>query len=519
MTEYQPRVRPMKHQHDALAAASARRAFAFFMDTRTGKTKVTIDDAGRLFLAREIGAVFVLCPNGMQRVWEDQIHEHLDETIPRRVYLWERPPSTKKLMAHYESLLAPGDVLRFLLMNIEAVGAQGGRYAAGLLRAHTTLMAIDESHRIGDPSSLQSRAAAKLGALAKYKRILTGTPDGGDPLRLFSQFSFLDERILRCNSYVAFKAEYCKLLEAGHPLVRHAAEKAARGDVKKARWLQQRIQIPARDPVTQRPVYRNLEKLHKLIEPHCFRIKKEDCFDLPEKTFNKRYCQLSKKQRNIYDLVRKEIDAEFTHGGEDININVPLAIVKLIRLAQIAGNYFAPDREPDEDKQRLVQIESSKDNPRMEALLEIIEQEADTQTVIWAHHLAEIDEIIAALTVRYGKGSVRNIDGRIDTRMRDTVRRSFQAGDLHFLVIQIRAGIGFDLFRAETVIYYTHTYSLIDRKQSEDRTDSIQRKHPIALYDIEAQGTIDTVMLECLRAKKDLSQLLHDPQTVRNILQ
>ena len=55
------------------------------------------------------------------------------------------------------------------------------------------MMAIDESTTIKNPTAKRTKAIVTLGKLAKYKRILTGSPVTKSPLDLFSQCNFLND--------------------------------------------------------------------------------------------------------------------------------------------------------------------------------------------------------------------------------------------------------------------------------------------------------------------------------------
>ncbi len=523
MTAYRPRTPSMAHQLKALDICAMRTAFAYFMDTRTGKTKTVIDDMGMLHAAGHIDCVIVVGPNNNQRVWRDQIIEHIDTSLEWHIYMWEKAPTAKYLREELEHFKARQSGLLFFLANIESVNAQAYGHIDDLLKQHRCAIVIDESHRIGYPDAQQTKIMLKFSKRAAYRRIMTGTPDDGDPLRYFSQFYFLDPKILHCNSFTAFKAEYCQLMHENHPLIRHAAMKIAKGDASQAERLKRIIQIPERDEAG-RPIYRNLDKLQRLMAPHSFRIKKKDCFDLPPKTFSIRYVSLTKRQRSIYDLVRTQIEAEFVDLEELKRITVSMAITRMLRSQQIVGNHYTADPPEVYDfeeppiKRQPVRIEKWEDNPRVQAVADIFNEGGKVPTVIWTRFRPEINELLEALGTLFGKKSVRHIDGRVQGEEREAVRKSFQAGELPILVAQTRAGIGFDLWRAETVIYYSNTYSSIDRTQTEDRTDSIQRKHPVAVFDLEGIGTVDRGIVECHKAKKEVSAVLAGGRNLLRVL-
>ena len=70
------------------------------------------------------------------------------------------------------------------------------------------MIAIDESTTIKTPTTKRTKNIIALREMAKYRRILTGSPVTKSPLDLFSQCEFLDPWLLGHQSYWTFKARY-----------------------------------------------------------------------------------------------------------------------------------------------------------------------------------------------------------------------------------------------------------------------------------------------------------------------
>ena len=69
------------------------------------------------------------------------------------------------------------------------------------------MIVCDESSKIKNPTTAQSKALHKLGKKTKFNVILTGTPVTNNPLDFFSQYKFLNEEILG-PSYYLFRNRY-----------------------------------------------------------------------------------------------------------------------------------------------------------------------------------------------------------------------------------------------------------------------------------------------------------------------
>jgi SNF2 family DNA or RNA helicase len=472
---YKSSTQPYAHQREALAIAKGRDAFAYLLEMGTGKTKIVVDEVGELSTEQPIG-VLVVCPNGLQRNWLDEFRVHCGT------------PHEARQLRDTDELLESASPLIVCVVNIEST-RQGTKGAADVARFVThcertgrpLYMAVDESHRIKNPGAAQTKAILALGTRAKWRRILTGTATANSPVDLFAQFAFLDPSILRTRSLVAFRAHYCEL----------EPEALARR-ITKVMPPRPAPQIIKRDDLG-RPRFRNLDELASLIAPHVYRKRKDECLDLPPKIYASRYCTLTPKQRQIYELVRREMLVEIELEGGSVRIDSPIMLVRLTKLAQIVGGFVEGER-----------INEPQDNPKLNALLEIAEDADGSSLLVWARHLHEIDEVVAALK-RAGR-RVGVLTGAQSADERRGHIEAFQAGALCSLVGQVAMGIGFNATRAAHVIYYSNDFSLVNRMQSEDRAHRSGLAHPVTIYDLIAENTVDEKIVEALRAKKTLAQ-------------
>ena len=203
---------PYAHQKTALEKSWDKEAYGLFMEMGTGKSKVLLDSMAMLYDQGHINGALIIAPKGVYRNWQRQeIPTHLPEHIEDFTVAWTPTPNKldKSLL---ESIIKdPKDLtIDILLMNVEALRTiKGARFAERFLKGHRALMCVDESTTIKNPQAQQTKNILKLGTLAKYKRILTGSPITKDPIDLFSQCEFLDPNILGFSSYYSFKNRYC----------------------------------------------------------------------------------------------------------------------------------------------------------------------------------------------------------------------------------------------------------------------------------------------------------------------
>lgn len=241
--------------------------------------------------------------------------------------------------------------------------------------------------------------------------------------------------------------------------------------------------------------YMNVDELTRNIEGHSFRVLKKDCLDLPPKIYQRHHVELSPKQKRIYDEMRKEFIAEL----EGETIDAPEAITRLLRLQQIVCGWF-----PAEDG--VVPIEDK--NIRLQALLEIL-SDIDSKVIIWARFKADlkaIERALGELAVAY-HGEVSNDQRAI------AVERFQNDPNIRYFIGQPQSGgIGLTLTAANYAIYYSNSFDLEVRLQSEDRCHRIGTKNNVTYIDIECRKTIDKKIITALRAKKNLADYINkDP--------
>jgi len=72
-------------------------------------------------------------------------------------------------------------------------------------------------------------------------------------------------------------------------------------------------------------------------------------------------------------------------------------------------------------------------------------------------------------------------------------------------------GYGITLTAANTVVYYSNSYDLEIRLQSEDRAHRIGQTNKVTYIDLVAPNTIDEKILQALRSKVDIAgQVLNE---------
>lgn len=218
------KTKPYKHQLECLNRFGRSPYFALLAEQGTGKTFIVINNIADLWASGDCDAALVLAPNGVHTNWTIlELPKHMPDWVRCRATAWD-PGTSKKNANRLEAMLAQQNgELRILTMNWDALQTPRGlAFAEKFAKSAKKLMiACDESDAVKNPSASRTKALMKLKSLSVWRRIMTGTPVNNAPFDLFSQFMFLDEKILKTTSYYAFKAEYSELLKANHHVIQH----------------------------------------------------------------------------------------------------------------------------------------------------------------------------------------------------------------------------------------------------------------------------------------------------------
>jgi SNF2 family DNA or RNA helicase len=460
---YKFKSKPFAHQSKALEMSWDKEVFAYFMEMGTGKSKVLIDNIAMLYNAGKINGALIIAPKGVYKNWFDsEIPTHMPDYIEKKIGLWRTDPDAKEL----KPLFTTGAELHILIMNVEAFSTKKGvMFAHKFLSCHNALIGIDESTTIKNPTAKRTKSILSLKTLSKYRRILTGSPVTKSPLDLFSQCQFLDPWLLSQQSYFAFRTRYA---------------------------ICRKINVSGRQ-VEIVVGYRNLGELSDKLKPFSYRVLKDDCLDLPPKTYTKRVIELSDEQKKVYKTMKEKAIA-FLNGKM---VSTATVITQLMRLHQITCGHFTSD---DGDVQEIK-------NNRINQLMEILE-EVEGKAVIWAHYRYDIEKIVESISKKYGENSVVTYYGDTSTDDRQKAITQIQDKDspVRFIVgTPQTGGYGITLTGASTMIYYSNGYDLEKRQQSEARIDRIGQEKPMTYIDIIAEGTVDDKIVQSLRKKVNIA--------------
>ena len=466
LSTYPFKNKPFVHQQAYLERFWEYPVAALFADMGTGKSFMLINNVAMLYDKGKINGFLIVAPKGVYRNWfNTEIPKHLPDHVVYRMAIWNPSPRKAEQQAMDELFTVTED-LKILVMNVEAFStAKGTAFAKRFLFVHDAMMIIDESTTIKTPGSARSKNTEKVGRGARFRRIATGSPVTKSPMDLYQQCAFLSDGCLNISSYYAFQARYAVVVE--RQLASHSFK-----------------QIVG---------YRRLDELKEKLDRFSFRVKKEECLDLPDKLYVKREVDLTDEQVKAYNDM-KAVAMALIDGGMVSTVN---ALTQLMRLHQIVCGHVKLD---DGTIKELP-------NKRIDELMAIVE-ETDGKMIIWANYRHDIEAIKLALQKEYGMNSVATYFGDTEAEERQRIVNRFQDmnDELRFFVGNpSTGGYGLTLTAAATMVYYSNSFDLEKRLQSEDRAHRIGQTKNVTYIDLIAPGTVDEKIVKALRNKIDIA--------------
>lgn len=458
---FKPKTRPRFYQAQALKRAfQSGGRYGLFLKPGTGKTKIAIDFCAALFLQQKASVVLVVCQLTGWPVWESELLKHC--AVPYRLVML---PRGSRSQVEALNLLEPdGTRLTFILINYEATW----RIEGALVNLDPHVLICDEAHKIKNRSAKQSRCIHRLvQALDPYRLMLTGTPIANAPLDVFSQYMAIDDSVFGrrwapfVNRYAIFYGYYNRKVK-----------------------------------------YKNLGDLRRRARTKATVLTKEECLDLPTRSYEHLTVRLDEKARKAYD----EMDADFiTFLDTNETATAAIKLTQMLRLSQLTGGFITAETG------ELRQVGSEKLDALETKLDELIN--AGEKVVVFARFRWEIDKIEELCSNNSWKSW--KLYGYADAKLKREASYFYQRFQAHsgpaVFIAQTQAGsLSIELYAAAYAIFYSFDYSLITWEQCHDRIHRSGQTRKVTYYYLIADQTLDIDIWNALHYKKGVATLLEN---------
>ena len=466
--KYRFKSKPFEHQRRGLKRLWKQGSGALFWEPGTGKTKTALDFAAALYLKGDVERVLILCPINAMQVWPDQMEKHLgvmQSTLTPQGKVIEKAEQIREEVEWYGERKAP---LRFIILNYDAVIKRDKDWVImkALEEYDADLLILDESQKVKSATTKRSKAAHRLGVRARQVCLLSGTPVSKNYLDLYSQIKVIDPLIWR---------------------------DPAKGDAMS--WTRFRYRYGMWGGYTGYELrgYQNLDDLQDRYRPWISTARKEDCLDLPPVTDEVIPIILNKSARAAYDSMAEDGMVVWKRHL----IDAPIVLTKLLRLQEMTGG-GVHDETGD-----VVDFQMDK----MDVLKSLLDdlKEAQQKVIVFARFKWEMNAM---------KGLVdMAIRGGVSHKERKEIVQSFRRSkEPKVLLIQIAAGEALDGLQdsCSHAVFYSTDYSWDHYVQARGRLDRQGQETPVTFYHLHMVNTIDKLVWQALRDKKNLEKLVMD---------
>lgn len=454
----------MPHQQLGKEIADINDKYAFFYDTRTGKTPMSLAIIADDIKKNPHHKWLVLCPLILiENAWlEDSL-----EMFPELSVVNLHAGTKKKRLAQFakEANLYISNTESFISYKdeIEKLNIHG--------------CFLDESSTMKSNSSKFSHAAVDFANNLDRWYLLSGTPAPNGQQEYYKQLQSVDFYSVH-QSYARFKTYF----------------------------FDNKSYNPQFEKLVIKPE-RELE-LTNIIRPYALYVDKEDVLETPGRDFYEYPLTMPEELKAHYKTLKTEMYLEVSDGNMITSAN---AAASLNKLNQVTSG-FAIDTQAryhnaalkangyNEGFKEEVHVFSMY---RFYALMELLEELGDEQAIIWCVYRKEFELIQELLGDRCGL-----IYGATNINQKNQTLKDFKSGKIQYLVANpASADKGLTLTNASIAIYFSLTYSYELWKQSIERIYGSIQKQPkrCSYYIFIAKGTVDAALYTAVNNKGDLS--------------
>ncbi|MBX3301770.1 MAG: DEAD/DEAH box helicase [Nitrospira sp.] len=401
----------------------------------------------------------VVCPANLVETWADEADKFLSEFSAlinsgenRNEALRVQGPHVDLVVTSYETMVRDVEDLRLIQWRF---------------------LIIDEAHKIKNPDTPRAKAVRTIPAEARVA--ITGIPIENTLQDLWSVFDFL------APGFLFSKGEFARRIS--NP-IEHCGDRNA------------------------------LDLLRRKTRPFVLRrLKKDVAKELPDKIEKTVRCELTEKQRALYNAVvtRDLEEALNATSRETLTLGNPHIFSVLLKLKQICCHPGLVTGDFEEFKPGV--------SGKFDAFMEILEEILDSRaTDLEPNKLVVFSQFVPMTTflqhIILSKGrSCERIDDSVHPGERPARCRWFNSQPSQFGIVTtlFSGGVGLDLQSANYVAVYDQWWNPAVGSQAVDRVHRIGQRRTAVVFHILARGTLEDKIESKLLKKKNLFDLTIRP--------
>lgn len=337
----------------------------------------------------------------------------------------------------------------------------------------------DEAHKMGQPSTAQTRALWAVMHQAEFRFEATGTPVNRDIGSMWALLHGLEPE------WFPAKTKYLD------------------------RWADTSVNFFGGLDVHGLNE-QHKDEFFKIIDPLMRRIPKEAALPFlpPVLPVQVRHTPMTPKQKKAYDEMERDMIAQL----DDLVI-APNPLSQLIRLNQFASAAATVD----EDGKMTLSTPSSK----IDDLVDLLEEMGDEEPLVVGAVSRQLIELAAdrLAKLKISHGLITGAQSQYERAQ--TVQR-FQDGHIRVILLTLAAGAeGLTLTRSRTLVFLQESYSEIQNQQFRDRIHRIgsERHDAIRIIKQITPGTVEERREELLATKQmRMEEVVRDRETLAKLL-
>ena len=469
-----------KHQEETVARIHADAGVhALLHEPGAGKTLTVLAYLQELQaeLARPI-RVLVVVPKSALGVWPEQVKLYCNDES-WRVDTLSGPIKSRLLwLQNPEHLRPPGILGDVHLAVLPYSTFQGFRTKAAAkpvldaVRAYAPdVVVLDEAHAIRGAQSNTSKVFGMLSPLCPRRLVLTGTPTPHGPEDIYGIWRFLDPSAFA--GPTGNMVSYIRFLD-GYAIMGGFQGRQIVG-------------------------WRDQDDLKERISRRSSVVKTADCHDLPPLIIQKHSFALSPAEQKCYDEMRRDMLTIV----EDETIAASNKLVSILRLRQVTSGFLPLEMGG------AFEIGTTRRDLAVELVSDLLASEKRVVVFAWSRH--EVEAVHSALDTNRPWGpetAVFKIDGSTPTHVREGYLASFASENPNRMVLVAQI----DTVNSGTnaLVGASHAVYLSLTNRGEVFTQSLARLHrpgqtaqKVVAHVLQASGTIDCTMLDCLQGRAD----------------
>ena len=416
--------KPFDHQKTTASFLTLNRRAFCFNEQGTGKTGSVIWAADYLLKIGAIKRVLVICPLSiMDSAWSADLFKF---AMHRTVDIaYGSPDKRRKIIA--------GDT-EFVIINYDGVNIIEDEIANGGF----DLIVVDEANAYKNVQTTRWKTLNRILNPDTWLWMMTGTPAAQSPVDAYGLAKLINPTGVP-KFFGSFKEQVMYKATTFKWVVRPGADKI----------------------------------VYEALQP-AIRFTKDECLDLPERTYVSREVELTPQQKKYYDMLRRQFVVQ-AEGEQITAVNAAVSLNKLLQIS--CGAVYS-------DTGETLEFDI---NNRYKVLKEVIDETQQKVLVF-----VPFKNTIQILTEKLEADNISTeiINGDVPVHKRTDIFRRFQTQpDPKVLVIQPNSvAHGVTLTAADTIVWWGPTPSLEVWAQANDRVHRVGQKHHVTVVRLEGSN-------------------------------